>query len=201
MEDEVVKKYDAYFAKNYEQIHSSMEAFANSKLDRFDEDIFHDTYLKVREKLEKDGIEDTSDLGLLNYFFKAFKQNTLREKDYARNRRNDDNVGQEQLTALYEEWSEKQAISTKEKLLKDLKVDFMALRMAEMVEENFDAEHFYLWRIKTFMDLTYKDLAKRTRIPSARNKVLEVQEFLRNNVKKEDLEKEFQNRFSDLIDF
>ena len=201
MEDEVVKKYDAYFAKNYEQIHSSMEAFANSKLDRFDEDIFHDTYLKVREKLEKDGIEDPSDLGLLNYFFKAFKQNTLREKDYARNRRNDDNIAQEQITELYEQWTEKQNISTKEKLLKDLYEDFAALYILTKVEEVFDAETFFAFRLKTLMGYTYKQLADKTKIPSVRNKVIEVFQWLRENVTKDEVKKAFNENFSDLIDF
>lgn len=178
-----------------------MEAFANSKLDKFDEDIFHDTYLKVREKLEKDGIEDTSELGLLNYFFKAFKQNTLREKDYARNKKEDLNYDQDSIPTAYENWCEKQNISAKEKLIHDLYEDFAVLYILTKVEEVFDAETFFAFRLKTLMGYTYKQLADKTNIPSVRNKVIEVFQWLRENVTKDEVKKAFNENFSDLIDF
>lgn len=199
--EETVSKFDAYFASNYNKIRQSMERYSSAKLNGFDEDIFQETYLKVREKIEKEGIADDSDSGLLNYFFKAFKTNMLREGQYARNKKVDDNIAQENLLEIYESWYDKNNISSKEKLLSDLRKDFYTLKIAEVVELNFDAEHFYLWRLKVFLGYTYKQLAEKTKIPSVRNKVLEVYDYLRQNVKKEDLERAFNEAFSEIIDF
>lgn len=190
-----------YMSANYNAIKGSMERYATAKMGGFDEDIFQSTILKVYEKIEKDGLKDDSDDGFLNYFFMSFKTNTNREKQYARNKKNDDNLEQENIEPAYEKWYNANYSSEKEKLVSDLRKDYFALRLAEVVEKAFDSEHFYLWRLKTFMPYTYKQLQEKTKIPSARQKVLEVTDYLRANVRKEDLEEEFQKNFSDIIDF
>ena len=190
-----------YMSANYNAIKESMERYATAKMGGFDEDIFQSTILKVYEKIEKDGLKDDSDDGFLNYFFMSFKTNTHREKQYARNKKNDDNLEQENIEPAYEKWYNANYSSEKEKLISDLRKDYFALRLAEVVEKAFDSEHFYLWRLKTFMPYTYKQLQEKTKIPSARQKVLEVMDYLRANVRKEDLEEEFQKNFSDIIDF
>lgn len=190
-----------YMSANYNAIKESMERYATAKMGGFDEDIFQSTILKVYEKIEKDGLKDDSDDGFLNYFFMSFKTNTHREKQYARNKKNDDNVEQEDIEPAYEKWYNANYSSEKEKLVSDLRKDYFALRLAEVVEKAFDSEHFYLWRLKTFMPMTYKQLQEKTKIPSARQKVLEVMDYLRTNVKKEELEEEFQSNFSDIIDY
>ena len=67
------------------------------------------------------------------------------------------------------------------------------------VEDNFDQEHFYLFRIKTLGNLTYKQLQQKTNIKGARQKVIDVKNFLKNNVTKEEINDAFQQMYSDLL--
>ena len=198
---EKAEGFMTFVGDNLEKLKETNKRYADSKLGGFDEDVFYDTILKIYDKILKESIIDDTPEGMANYLFKSFKTNVMREKQYARNKKEDLNYDQDNIPTAYENWYEQNNISAKEKLLSDLRKDFFTLRLAEIVEENFDAEHFYLWRLKVFMGYTYKDLAEKTKIPSVRNKVLEVMDFLRENVKKEYLEKEFNDKFEVLIDF
>lgn len=198
---EKAEGFMTFVGDNLEKLKETNKRYADSKLGGFDEDVFYDTILKIYDKILKESIIDDTPEGMANYLFKSFKTNVMREKQYARNKKEDLNYDQDNIPTAYENWYEQNNISAKEKLLSDLRKDFFTLRLAEIVEENFDAEHFYLWRLKVFMGYTYKELAEKTKIPSVRNKVLEVMDFLRENVKKEELEEEFNDKFEVLIDF
>lgn len=198
---EKAEGFMTFVGDNLEKLKETNKRYADSKLGGFDEDVFYDTILKIYDKILKESIIDDTPEGMANYLFKSFKTNVMREKQYARNKKEDLNYDQDSIPTAYENWYEQNNISAKEKLLSDLRKDFFTLRLAQIVEENFDAEYFYLWRLKVFMGYTYKELAEKTKIPSVRNKVLEVMDFLRENVKKEYLEKEFNDKFEVLIDF
>lgn len=198
---EKAEGFMTFVGDNLEKLKETNKRYADSKLGGFDEDVFYDTIIRIYDKILKESIIDDTPEGMANYLFKSFKTNVMREKQYARNKKEDLNYDQDSIPTAYENWYEQNNISAKEKLLSDLRKDFFTLRLAQIVEENFDAEHFYLWRLKVFMNYTYKELAEKTKIPSVRNKVLEVMDFLRENVKKEELEEVFQNKFSYLIDY
>lgn len=198
---EKAEGFMTFVGDNLEKLKETNKRYADSKLGGFDEDVFYDTILKIYDKILKESIIDDTPEGMANYLFKSFKTNVMREKQYARNKKEDLNYDQDSIPTAYENWYEQNNISAKEKLLSDLRKDFFTLRLAEIVEENFDAEYFYLWRLKVFMGYTYKELSEKTKIPSVRNKVLEVMDFLRENVKKEYLEREFNDKFEVLIDF
>ena len=81
----------------------------------------------------------------------------------------------------------------------DLKKDFYTLYLLHKVEDNFDAEHFYLFRMKTFTNMTYAQLAYKTGMKGVRQKVVDVKNWLKQNVKQEDIRKEFQEIYGDLF--
>ena len=183
---------------NYEEIKQELANYCDSVSKTFDEDIFQDTILKCYLLIEKQGeMKDPSYQGIKNYLFMSFKINMNREKQYARNQKRDDNISD--LNDLYERYSS-QKLTEQEKLKSDLYKDFAALYLFHKVEQNFDKQHFYLFRLKTFdKNMTYQRLAEKTGIKSVRQKVVDVKNWLKQNVKQEDIRKEFDAIYGEIL--
>ena len=126
----------------------------------------------------------------------AFKQNLHREKLYARNLKRDENNAN--IAALNEMYLNSK-LTQQEKLLSDLKKDFSTLYLMHQVEENFDAEQFYLFRLKTFTNMTYKQLYEYTGIKGARQKIVGIKNWLKENVTKEEVDKVFNALYGDIL--
>lgn len=187
-----------YINDHYDELKNRFKAFCNDKKYKFDIDIFQDTIIKCYTLIEKQGyLKDTSDKGIENYFFMSFKQNLQREKQYARNQKRDSNITD--IDAANEDFSNKNKLTTNDKLLSDLYKDFATLYLIMQVENNFDEEHFYLFKLKTFTNLTYAQLAKKTNMKGVRQKVITVKNWLKENIKKEDIKKAFEIEYGDLL--
>lgn len=190
------KNYLNWINNNYDRLKSKLISFCNDKKYQWDEDIFCDTYLKVYEKILKSGIKDDSDKGFDSYTFISFKINTIRNKQYAAVAKRDNNIIN--LSSANEAYQNSK-LTQEEKLKSDLYKDFATLYLLKQVEDNFDAEHFYLFRMKTFTNMTYAKLAEKTGIKGVRQKVVNVKNFLKNNVKPEDIRKEFDDIYGELL--
>ncbi len=194
---EQADKFLKWINDNYQIQKDKLIAFCNDKKYEFDDDIFSDTYLKIYEKILKYGAKDDSDKGFDNYMFMSFKVNTLREKQYARNQKRDGNVVN--LSGAYEQYKNTE-LTEQEKLKSDLKKDFYTLYLLHQAEANFDSESFYLFKQKVFeKGLTYKQLQEKTGIKGCRQKVVNVKNWLKENVSKKEIEKEFQEIYGDLF--
>ena len=190
-------KFIKYINDNYDELFNRFQAFCNDKRYTFDADIFQDTIVKCYTLIDKQGyLKDTSNKGIENYFFMSFKQNLQREKQYARNQKRDDNVVN--LSAVNEMYQNSK-LTQEEKLQSDLYKDFATLYLLHKVEDNFDAEHFYLFRMKTFTNMTYAQLAEKTGIKGVRQKVVNVKNWLKSNVKQEDIRKEFDEIYGEIL--
>lgn len=189
-------KFLQWLNNHYTSQKQKLLAFCNDKKYKFDDDIFSDTYLKIYEKIRASGINDDSEKGFENYLFMAFKQNLHREKLYARNLKRDENNAN--IAALNEMFLN-QKLTQEEKLLSDLRKDFTTLYLMQKVEENFDAEHFYLFRLKTFTGMTYRQLYEHTGIKGARTKVVAVKNWLKENVTKQEVDKVFNALYGNLF--
>lgn len=186
-----------YINDHYQEIYNSFLAFCNNKNYKFDADIFQDTILKCYKLIEKQGyLKDTSEKGMKNYFFMAFKQNLQRETQYARNQKRDGNVVN--INAVNERYQNSK-LTEQEKLKSDLYKDFATLYLLKKVEEHFDGEHFYLFRMKTFTNMTYAKLSEHTGIKGVRQKVVDVKNYLKQNVKQEDIRKEFDAIYGEIL--
>lgn len=187
-----------YINDHYDALVNRFKAFCNDKGYEFDIDIFQDSIIKCYNLIEKKGkMNDSSDKGIENYFFMSFKQNLQREKQYARNQKRDSNITD--IDATYEDFANKNKLTTNDKLLSDLYKDFATLYLLLQVENNFDTEHFYLFKLKTFTNMTYSQLAKKTNMKGIRQKVVTVKNWLKENVKKEDIKKAFELEYGDLF--
>lgn len=182
---------------NYQFQKDKLTAFCNDKSYEFDEDIFCMTYLKVYEKILKYGIKDDTEKGYDNYMFISFKINTMRDKQYAAVAKRDRNIVN--LTGAYERYKNGE-LTEQEKLKSDLKTDFSTLYLLHKAEENFDKESFRLFKMKVFeRGLTYKKLSEMTGVKGCRQKVVGIKNWLRDNITKEEINKEFQSLYGDLF--
>ena len=195
MEDAV--KFINTVNDNYETIKKELQSYCDSVGEKFDEDIFQDTILKCYTLIDKNGeMKDSSYQGCKNFMFQAFKRNLKRETQYARNQKRDANVTN---LSKHNEVYLNSKLTQEEKLKSDLYKDFATLYLLKQVEEQFDGEHFYLFRLKTFTNMTYAQLAEKTGIKGCRQKVVDVKNWLKDNVKQQDIKDEFDEIYGDLL--
>lgn len=176
--------------KNYETQKQKLKAYCFNKKQPFSEDIYHSTILKVYDKILRKGILDNSDKGIENYCFLSFKMNTNREKLYARNINRDRNITD--IEHIYDKYYNDTESSAAEKVQSDLRKDFFALYLLKKVEDEFGDELLHLFQMKFFSKHTYKQIKERTTIPQSRQKILQIRDWLRKNVTKDELDKKYQ---------
>ena len=189
-----------YISGHYNQLYYKYRQFCKEKYYQWDEDIFQDTIVNCYSAITKKGkLQDTSNQGIENYFFKSFKMNLMREKQYARNQKRDLNVEADDVDVMYEEWTNNNKEDARTKIVSDMWKDFSCLYIMMLVEEQFDDEHFYLFRLKHLCNMTYKQLTDKTGIKGVRQKILDVKQWLKDNLTKEDINKAFQLAYGDLL--
>lgn len=189
-----------YLNNHYNELYFKYRQFCKEKGYTWDEDIFQDTILKCYEAIERKGcLIDTTPQGIENYFFISFKMNLKREGQYARNMKRDMNYTTDEVNQLYEDWYDNNKDDARTKIINDLYKDFSCLYIMTLVEQQFDNEHFYLFRLKSLCNYTYKQLADKTGMKGVRLKILTVKNWLRDNLTKDELNKAFQAMYGDLL--
>lgn len=166
------------------------------------DDAFQDTILKCYCSINKKGrLNDITPYGIESYFFQSLKMNIKREAQYARESKRDHNINSDNISTIYEEWYNTNKDSARTKLLNDLYKDFSVLYICKMVEMNFDSEYFYLFRMKYLIpNITYRQLSEKTKLKKVRQKVVEVKSWLKENITKEMIKKEFNEIYGDLLE-
>ena len=195
---EIERRFLNHINDNYSRLVSTaLLMFNNSKKKiEFSEDIFNDTIIKCYELLEKKKtMKDESPKGMDNYFLKSLYLNTMMEKRYAYVKKRSHDIDVNSVLSSRDNGDSQ----VQSKLVKDLKTDFSVLYIMMQVEEHFDQQHFYLYRLKTLCEMTYKDICNKTQIKGARNMIIEVRTWIQNNIKKEDIDKAFYETYGDLI--
>lgn len=194
-------RFIKYINDNYQLLKNKYRRFCSEKMYDWDEDIFSDTILKCYEAIQRKGkLEDTTAQGIENYFFRSFKQNIQREKQYCRVSKRDLNINSDNINAVYEEWFNKSNDSAINKIKSDLYKDFAILYIMHRVEDEFDQEHFRLFNLKTMIpNMTYKKLQEKTHCTSCRQKVVNVKNWVKSNVTKKEIGDAFLRIYGDLL--
>lgn len=195
----IADNYLKWFSENYMQLKKKYRQFCTENYYEWDEDIFSDTYLKIYESIVRNGLEDNTNKGFDNYTFKAFKCNIQREKQYARVAKRDLNYTTDEVNILYENYYDRTMDDARNKIASDLYKDFATLYLMMTVEENFDNEHFHLFKLKHLCGMTYKQIALKTNQKGVRQKILDVKNWLKDNVKKDDIQQSFMLIYGDLL--
>lgn len=190
-----------YINDNYQLLKNKYRKFCSEKHYDWDEDVFSDTILKCHDAIKRKGkLEDKTAQGIENYFFRSFKQNIQREKQYCRVSKRDLNITSDNINNIYEDWYNKFNDSSINKIKSDLYKDFSVLYIMHKVEEEFDGEHFYLFKLKSLMpDMTYKKLQAKTHCTSCRQKVVDVKNWVKQNISKKEITDAFQRIYGNLL--
>jgi len=188
--------YFDVIAGKYDEVKHACIEICKKNGEEYSDDVFQDTIIKVNDIITKKGsLDDMSEKGILNYFVKSFINNLRCEKRNSYICKRDLNVSESDMCDIYERTSN----PLKDKLINDLLEDFSVLYVMKIVEERFDGETFYLFRLKTLCNMTYKQIANKTKIKKAREKIIEVNKFLRDNLTRKDILEAFNTAYGNLI--
>ena len=199
MEDATI--FINYINDHYNQVVNTLKILCNQRHQKFDEDAFHECILRCHKAITKKGkLDDKSPYGITSYLIRSYFNLVLENKRACVNSKRDMNYDDDNIGELQEEWSQKNQVDAKQKILGDMFKDFSVLFIMMVAESNFDSEHFYLFRLKQLQPgMTYKKLAEVTQMKGVRQKVVEVKKFIQQNVTKEMIRKEFYDIYGDII--
>ena len=198
--DEELKPEDIYFTclnKNYNNLKQVCKDVCKRNKEQYSEDALNDTFIQVHKIIQKKGkLDDMSDNGIMRYFVRSYVNNLRMEKRYAYHKKRDYNITQEEFNDRYE-----QSLSSKrDKIIKDLLEDFSVLYIMKLVELNFPPEQLYLYKLKMICNKTYKQIHDETRIKKSRDKIIEVNKWVKQNLTRDIIKKEFFDIYGNLIE-
>ena len=199
MNDETI--FINYINDNYSGVTNTLRILCGQRQQSFDEDTFHESILRCHKAINKKGyLQDKSAYGITSYLIRSYFNLVNEEKRSARNKKRDMNYDSDNITNLYEDWYNDHNLDAREKIVGDLYSDFATLYIMMLVEQQFDSEHFYLFKLKELLpNMTYKKLAEKTKMRGVRQKVVEVKRWLKDNVTKENIRKEFYSIYGDIL--
>lgn len=197
MEDNTaVTAYFTCISQNYNNLKQVCKDVCKRNKEQYSEDSLNDTVIQIHKIIQKKGkLDDMSDNGIMRYFVRSYVNNLRMEKRYAYHKKRDYNITQEEFNDRYE-----QSLSSKrDKIIKDLLEDFSVLYIMKLVELNFPPEQLYLYKLKMICNKTYKQIHDETRIKKSRDKIIEVNKWVKNNLTRDVIKKEFFEIYGDLI--
>ena len=198
--DKELKPEDVYFTclnKNYNNLKQVCKDVCKRNQEQYSEDTLNDTVIQIHKIIQKKGkLDDMSDNGIMRYFVRSYVNNLRMEKRYAYHKKRDYNITQEEFNDRYE-----QSLSSKrDKIIKDLLEDFSVLYIMKLVELNFPPEQLYLYKLKMICNKTYKQIHDETKIKKSRDKIIEVNKWVKHNLTRDVIKKEFMSIYGDLIE-
>lgn len=178
---DVADKWLQYIGTIYEEYRMKYFKMANDLNYNVKEDMLNDTILACYNSIARNNLSDTTEQGMRNYLFRAFKVNLNAISNYDKRK---DIV--EDLTALAEQY-EFQGEATYLKIKKQLFEDYALIYILEQVENNFDTITFHCFRLKTMLPCTYQRLREITKVKDCKKRVVKVNKWLRENMTRQDI--------------
>lgn len=190
-----------YINNNYDKVGGTLKLLSAQRKQKFDEDAFHETILRCHKAISKKGyLKDKSPYGITSYLIRSYFNIIKEEKRSAKNAKRDLNYNSDNIGGLYEDYYNSNFTDARQKVVSDLFRDYAVLYVMMVAEQNFDSEHFYLFKLKELCkDMTYKKLSEKTKIKGVRQKVVEVKRFIQANVTKDEIRKSFFETFGDIL--
>lgn len=137
-------------------------------VDGFDEDIYNDTIIKCYESILK-GADTEGDL--VGYWFKSFKNNLNRDKDYS-HRKNKEDV--DVFDVLKGEEYEENNINLYFSTISDILLK---------VKRQFDRRTFEVFRMHLLCDMSYERLNEVTGLKDCKERISKVRRWLNDKNK------------------
>ena len=178
---DVADKWLKYIGTIYEEYRMKYFKMANSLNYNVNEDMLNDTILACYNSIARNNLSDTTEQGMRNYLFRAFKVNLNAISNYDKRK---DVV--DDLSALAEQY-ENQGEATYNLIKKQLFDDYSLIYILEQVENNFDTITFHCFRLKTMLPCTYQRLREITKVKDCKKRVVKVNKWLRENMTRQDI--------------
>ena len=179
---DVADKWLQYIGTIYEEYRMKYFKMANDlNYNNVNEDMLNDTILACYNSIARNNLSDTTEQGMRNYLFRAFKINLNAVSNYDKRK---DIV--DDLSALAEQY-ENQGEATYNKIKKQLLDDYSLIYILEQVENNFDTITFHCFRLKTMLPCTYQRLRELTKVKDCKKRVVKVNKWLRENMARQDI--------------
>ena len=178
---DVADKWLQYIGTIYEEYRMKYFKMANDLNYNVNEDMLNDTILACYNSIARNNLSDTTEQGMRNYLFRAFKVNLNAVSNYDKRK---DVV--DDLSALAEQY-ENQGEATYKKIKKQLFEDYSLIYILEQVENNFDTITFHCFRLKTMVPCTYQRLREITKVKDCKKRVIKVNKWLRENMTRQDI--------------
>lgn len=190
-----------YVNDHYKEVGGTLKLLSAQRKMKFDEDAFHESILRCHKAISKKGyLKDKSPYGITSYLIRSYFNLINEEKRSAKVKKRDQNYNSDNIGGLYEDYYNSNFTDARQKVITDLFKDFSVLYIMMVVEENFDNESFYLFKLKELCkDMTYKKLSEKTGLKGVRQKVVTVKKWVQQNISKEDIRKEFYLIYGDII--
>ena len=190
-----------YINDNYDKVGGTLKLLSAQRKMKFDEDAFHESILRCHKAISKKGfLKDKSPYGITSYLIRSYFNLINEEKRSAKVKKRDMNYNSDNIGGLYEDYYNSNFTDARQKVITDLFRDYAVLYVMMIAEQNFDSEHFYLFKLKELCkDMTYKKLSEKTKIKGVRQKVVEVKRFIQANVTKDEIRKSFYETFGDIL--
>ena len=183
---DVADRWLQYIGTIYEEYRMKYFKMANDLNYNVKEDMLNDTIIACYNSIARNNLSDTTEQGMRNYLFRAFKVNLNAVSNYDKRK---DVV--DDLTALAEQY-ETQGEATYHKIKKQLLDDYSVIYILDKVESNFDTISFHCFRLKTMIEkCTYQKLREITKVRDCKKRVVKVNKWLRENISKKDIYKAF----------
>lgn len=176
-----------FITKHYDELRRKWTKYLNDNGEEFDDDIYHDTILKLMEKYEN--LNDKSEKGLLNYLFKSYTTNIKRERLYHRNLLRDVNFDDYTLNDFLDTKSDD---SLEEKIKDDTYISFVTNQVLAEVSKHFDLISFRVFRIYMLNDITYKKLAEITNVKDVKKRITAIKKYIKENLDYKTIRKKFE---------
>ena len=187
---DVADKWLQYIGTIYEEYRMKYFKMANDLNYKVSEDMLNDTILACYNSIARNNLSDTTEQGMRNYLFRAFKVNLNAISNYDKRK---DIV--DDLSALAEQY-ENQGEATYNKIKKQVFEDYSVIYLLNKVENNFDTITFNVFRLKTMLEkCTYQKLRDITKVRDCKKRVVKVMKWLRENITEKEILTNFKKNY------
>lgn len=181
--DEQIKSFYSLLSNNYNDLKKKYKQFCFLNGLTYSDDVLHSTILKVVEMVNKKGLNASNDKDVENYLFKAFKLNTYQDFQQVQKKRVDDNINPFDLNIEDVEYDESHYNYAR----------LASVYILQKVKEEFGELTAAIWRLRYIVrlngnELNYKKIKELTKIQDVRKRIVEVNRWVKNNIKKEDID-------------
>ena len=187
---DVADKWLQYIGTIYEEYRKKYFKMANDLNYKVSEDMLNDTIIACYNSIARNNLSDTTEQGMRNYLFRAFKVNLNAVSNYDKRKGIVDD-----LSELAEQY-ENQGEATYNKIKKQVFEDYSVIYLLNKVEDNFDTITFNVFRLKTMLEkCTYQKLRDITKVRDCKKRVVKVMKWIRENITEKEILTNFKKNY------